>query len=128
MTDLQVIDLAREVAGVFGVKIDERLILSGIHLRRAIAPIAIISPLVTIWIDRQYIKLCEHDDLDVVYIYVTKQYAKEELRRTMELLSEVGSQNEFIMCSGITRQLRRALTFMEENRSDYYVFSDEIPW
>ena len=128
MTDFQVIDLAGEVAGVFGVKIDERLILSGMHLRKAIAPIAIISPLVTIWIDRQYIKLCEHEDLDVIYIYVTRQYAKEELRRNMELLSEVGSQNEFIMRSGITRQLRRALAFMDGSGSDYYVVNGEMPW
>ena len=128
MTDLQVLDLAKEVAGVFGMKIDERLILSHMHTRQQIAPVVICGPLVTIWIDRNCIKLCEHDDIDIVYIYITRQYAREELQRIMDLLSDVDTQNEFVMLTGIARQLRRALSYMKDNGSEYYVFSDEIPW
>jgi len=128
MTDLQVLDLAKEVAGVFGMKIDERLILSHMRTRQQIAPVVICGPLVTIWIDRNCIKLCEHDDIDIVYIYITRQYAREELHRIMDLLSDVGTQNEFVMLTGVTRQLRRALSYMKDSGSEYYVFSDEISW
>ena len=128
MTDLQVLSLAKDVAGVFGVKIDDRPVLNNMRPRDAIMPVVVYGPLVTIWIDRQCVKFCEHDDIDVIYAYITRQYAKDELRRVMDLLSDVNTQNEFISLTSATRQLRRALASMEESGSDYYVFTDEIPW
>jgi len=128
MTDIQVLNLAKDMAGVFGVKIDEGIVLNNMHSRNAIMPVVVSGPLVTIWIDRQCVKFCEHDDIDVIYVYITRQYAKDELRRAMDLLNDVNTQNEFVSLTGATRQLRRALAFMDENGSDYYVFSDEIPW
>ena len=128
MTDLKVLELAKEVAEVFGVKIDERLVLNSIHSHNAITPVVICSPEVTIWIDRQCIKLCEHDEIDIVYIYTTLVYAKAELRRIKGSLSGVNTQNEFIMLMGMVKQLRRAVGYMEDTGSDYFVFNDEIPW
>jgi len=128
MTDLQVLSLAKDVAGVFGVKIDDRPVLNNMRSRNAIMPVVVYGPLVTIWIDRQCVKFCEHDDIDVIYVYITRQYAKDELRRAMDLLSDVNTQNEFISLTSATRQLRRALASMDESGSDYYVFTDEIPW
>ena len=128
MTDLQVLSLAKDVAEVFGVKIDDRPVLNNMRSRNAIMPVVVYGPLVTIWIDRQCVKFCEHDDIDVIYVYITRQYAKDELRRAMDLLSDVNTQNEFISLTSTTKQLRRALAFMDESGSDYYVFTDEIPW
>ena len=128
MTDLEVLDIAKEVAGIFGVQIDERLVLGNMRSQKTLTPVVIYSTLATIWIDRQSIKLCEHDDIDIIYIYVTRQHAKEELHRTMDLLRAVDTQNEFISLLGIVRQLRRALKHMESSGADYYVLSGEISW
>ena len=128
MTDLEVLEIAKEVAGIFGVQIDERLVLRNMRLQKTLTPVVVYSPLATIWIDRQCIKLCEQDDIDIIYIYVTRQYAKEELHRTMELLRDVETQNDFIMFLSIVRQLRRALAYMEASGENYYVLSGESPW
>ena len=126
MTDLQVIDLAKDVAGDFGIKIDERLILKNIRARKRVAPVVVCNRLVTICIDRQCVKLCEHDDIDIIYIYVTKRYAEKELQMILTRLTNVISQNEFVVLSDIARQLRRALAYMERNDSDYYVFNGDM--
>ena len=122
MTDLQVLSLAKDMAGVFGVKIDDRLVLNNMRSRNVIMPVVVYGPLVTIWIDRQCVKYCERDDIDVIYVYITRQYAKDELRRAMDLLNDVNTQNGFVSLSGAIRQLRRALVFMDNNNSDHYVF------
>ena len=86
MTDLQVLSLAKDMAGVFGVQIDDRLVLNNMRSGNVIMPVVVYDPLVTIWIDRLCVKFCEHDDIDVIYVYITRQYAKDELRRAMDLV------------------------------------------
>jgi len=123
-----VVDLAKEVAGIFGIKIDELKVLSRISSRKAFKPVVICNRRVTIWIDNECIKLCEHDDTDITYIYVTKQGARDELRETLDKLSYVDTQDEFIILTGITRQLRRALTYMKTSGANYYIFNEDMPW
>ena len=128
MTDTQVVGMAKEMAGVFGVKIDDRNVLSRMGSHRSAKPVVVCDPRVTIWIGKECVKLREHDDIDITYIYVTKQGAEDELRVMQERLGSAGSQNEFIILTGITRQLRRALAYMEASGSEYYLFNWEMPW
>jgi len=123
-----VVDLAREVAGIFGIKIDELKVLSRISSCKAFKPVVICNRRVTIWIDKECIKLCEHDDTDITYIYVTKQGARDELREALDKLNYVDTQDEFIILSGITRQLRRALIYMKTSGANYYIFNEDMPW
>ena len=128
MTDIQVVDIAKEMAEVFGIKMDERKVLSNIKSGRAFTPVIVCNRRVTIWVDKNCVKLCENGDIDITYIYVTKQGAKDELRDTLDKLNYVEGQNEFITLTGITRQLHRALTYMKANGADYYLFSEDAHW
>jgi len=128
LTDTQVVGMAKEMAGVFGVKINDRDVLSGMASRGSGKPVVVCAPRVTIWIGKECVKLREHDDIDITYIYVTKQGAENELRVTLEKLGHAASQNEFIILTGITRQLRRALSYMEASGLGYYVFGWDMPW
>ena len=124
MTDLQVVDLARNFTANFDIHIDERKVLE--NMRTRVAPITTIVSRgdVTIWIDRHYISFSRNDDFNVHYVYLSRTHIKEELPGIIKRLKNVKSMSDYVLLSGIKLQMRQALAAMDAGGTDDYIFFD----
>ena len=122
MTDARILNLAREVAGNLGiaVKNPQRILL---NMRPKSIPITTIlcNKNHTLWIDKYYIAYSKTGNLDVRYVYITRNHIKEELPEIKKMLKKSGF-TDFITLTGIQEQMRQALKVMTETGKEDYVF------
>ena len=123
MTDLQVLDIARVTAANLGIEFEERTVAQNMRSRGPITSI-IKHGDITIWIDRHYISFCRDDDFNENYVYLSRSQIENELPDIIKRLKNVRSMNDYVLLSGIKRQMCRALIGMNASGDNDYIFMD----
>ena len=122
MTDLQVLDIARSICSKLGIKINEQEVLQNMQANDSPTTIKN-SNNITIWIDRHFISISHDGEIDVHYIYLSRKQLKEELLSITKRLKTANNMNDYILLTGIERQMHQALDGMLASNKDYHIFN-----